>query len=527
MSKAHQNFKFILAIFSGILLFLCFPKPDMGLLAWIALVPMLIALEDVASRKEAFSLGLLTGLFFYTATLYWVIIAMHNYGGINYLLSLALLVLLVVYMSLYIGIFTIVIYDLKKRCPILYILAIPIGWTGLEYMRSWFFTGFPWVSLGYSQYKFLKIIQLADTIGVYGISFMIVLVNAILAYLIRTFLLGTHFNISKKERNSIIKGLISIIAIIGICYIYGYLRIKEYNMREVKEQLKVSVIQGNITQSLKWDSVFKSETVGIYEDLTKKSLQDDPEIIVWPETAVPFFFQEGGEYKDRIINLIKEANRPILFGTPRYDLNGKDYLPYNSALFLSPQGELINKYDKIHLVPFGEYIPFSNILTFLDSLVVQVGNFCSGKEYVLMNIKNSKLGAVICFEIIFPDLVRKFVKKGANLIVNLTNDAWYDRSSAPYQHFSMVVFRAVENKCSVVRCANTGISGFIDGVGNIVNSTPIFKMLYLTERLDIKKGKKTFYTMYGDIFGMLCFGLLVGYPLLRLSGFRKFLIEGR
>jgi apolipoprotein N-acyltransferase len=267
--------------------------------------------------------------------------------------------------------------------------------------------------------------------------------------------------------------------------------------------LKIGLVQGDIDQSIKWDEAFQLETLNIYEKLSLRVAEDKPDLVIWPETATPFFFQDAKEYQPLIRDIPKKTNAYLLFGSPSYKIEKNKVNHYNSAYLVSPSGELIGKYDKIHLVPFGEYVPMQDLLFFIGSLGEGIGDFKSGKEIFNFSLPQGKFGVLICFEIIFPDLCRRFVKKGANFLVTITNDAWFGRTSAPYQHFSMAVFRAVENRVFVARAANTGITGIIDPKGKILKEGGIFEPGTMNGTIRLSD-QKTFYTLYGDVFAWAC-----------------------
>jgi apolipoprotein N-acyltransferase len=254
--------------------------------------------------------------------------------------------------------------------------------------------------------------------------------------------------------------------------------------------------------------------------------EEKPDLIIWPETATPFFFQDAKKYQPLILDIPKKIHTFLLFGTPSYTIHQGKVNHHNSAYLVSPSGELIGKYDKIHLVPFGEYVPMQDLLFFIGSLGEGIGDFKPGKEIFNFALPQGKFGVLICFEIIFPDLCRKFVKRGANFLVTITNDAWFGRTSAPYQHFSMAAFRAVENRVFVARAANTGITGFIDPTGKILKEGRIFTEEAMSGTVRLSS-QKTFYTLYGDVFAWICSAcsilLLVKALFLRLqTGHRSY-----
>jgi apolipoprotein N-acyltransferase len=238
------------------------------------------------------------------------------------------------------------------------------------------------------------------------------------------------------------------------------------------------------------------------------AVKDKPDLIVWPETATPFYFIYNPDLTKIIQDLVSETKTNFLIGSPSFIRKANKIEYYNSAYLLGPEGTVTGKYDKTHLVPFGEYVPLKKWLPFIGKIVENVGDFCSGKKGSTVSLNGNNLGVLICYELIFPYLARAEVKNGAGLLVNITNDAWYGTTSAPYQHFSMAVFRAIENRRTLARAANTGISGFIDPVGRIIDSTNLFKDAAITTKVPILTGK-TFYTLYGDLFAFACMAIVI------------------
>jgi apolipoprotein N-acyltransferase len=442
-------------------------------------------------------LGFLTGIVSFLGILYWIIVAVHTYGNIPLILSGIILLLLVLYLSLFIGVFTFLIRYIQMRLKLQTILFAPLLWVSLEYLRSFFLTGFPWANLGYTQYLNLPFIQMADITGTYGLSFVILLVNATLFDVIRQW--------PKKAfpvREVVITGILLLAFLI-----YGYVKMGTIDRQMVDQpSLKVGLVQGNINQAIKWDESFQRETLRIYERLSLKVAEGKPDLIIWPETATPFFFQEAREYQPIILDIPARTNAFLLFGTPAFKIERGKINHYNSAFLASPSKELIGAYDKIHLVPFGEYVPLSDLLFSLGSLGEGIGNFKSGKRIYNFPLPQSKFGVLICFEIIFPDLCRRFVKEGADFLVTITNDAWFGKTSAPYQHFAIASFRAVENRVFIARAANTGITGFIDPNGRILKQGGIFTEEAMHGTIRLSK-EKTFYTLYGDVFAWVCSAL--------------------
>jgi apolipoprotein N-acyltransferase len=496
------------SVLSGILLILSFPNFDLEFLAWFALVPLFYSIEG-KGLYVSFKFGFLTGFVSFLGVFYWIIVAVNTYGKVPFILSALILLLLIIYLSLFIGAFTFLTRLIQVRSGMQTILFTPVLWAALEYLRSFLLTGFPWGYLGHTQYLNLPFIQMADITGVYGLSFVTLLVNATLYWVLHQW--------PKKTFPS--KEVSLTIFILLIFLIYGYVKVRHVDRETMQNPpLKVGLVQGNIDQSIKWDESFQLETLKIYRRLSMKVAEAKPDLIVWPETATPFFFQEAKEYQPIVLEIPEKTNAFLLFGTPFYKIeNGKvDY--YNSALLVSPSKELIGKYDKTHLVPFGEYIPLRTLLFFIESSIGEgIGNFRAGKGIANLPLPQGKFGVLICFEIIFPDLCRRFIKEGADFLVTITNDAWFGRTSAPYQHLAIATFRAIENRVFIARAANTGISAFIDPKGEIVKQGGIFTQEAMTGTIRLMKSK-TFYTLYGDVFAWFCSGLsmiLLGYALLQ------------
>jgi apolipoprotein N-acyltransferase len=494
----------LLSLLSGVLLILSFPNFDLEFLAWFAFVPLLYAIHGKTPLR-AFTLGFLTGLISYLGIIYWIIVAVHTYGNVPLLVSAVILLLLVGYLSLFTGTFGFLTRVVPLSSGIQTILFFPILWTALEYLRSFLLTGFPWANLGYSQYLNLPFIQMADMTGPYGPSFVILLVNTTLFWILLQWI----------NKTFPVREVVVTLFVLLSAMIYGYLKMGMIDQQMLRQpSLKVALIQGNIDQSVKWEESFQKETLKIYEKLSLKAAEQRPDLIIWPETATPFFFQQAREYQPMVLDIPNKTNAFLLFGSPSFKGERGKVNYYNSAYLASPAKEITGRYDKIHLVPYGEYVPLGEILS-LGSLGEGIGNFKSGKVIYNFSIPQGKFGVLICFEIIFPDLCRRFVKSGADFLVTITNDAWFGRTSAPYQHFTMTVFRAVENRVFIARAANTGITGFIDPRGRIIQKGEIFVEEAMNGTIRLSK-KKTIYTRYGDVFAWVCSGLsllLLGYAL--------------
>ncbi len=507
-----------LALVSGILLVLGFPPFDFYPLAWIALIPLFVSLME-KNAKASFYLGMLTGFVYFVGTVYWIFNSIYFYGNIPAVLSLLILIALCLYLGAYVGVFSVLLNFLSRHSRLPVLFTAPVLWVTLEFLRTYALTGFPWSVLGYSQYKFLTLIQISDITGIYGVSFLVAALNGAI-FDVMVYWPKRLSRMPLYGRWQITIGLIIFSLVVAVSLFYGMWRLKTV---EKGRNMRVSVIQGNFEQEKKWDVKFKRQIIDSYKRHTLKASLDYPELIVWPETSIPFVFGQDEALTAEIREFQKTLESYLLFGgvtvkdvsdnKPRSPaaflrkqeagVQGKNQIA-NSAILMSPDGEVLSVYDKIHLVPYGEYVPLRKILPFIKKLVVGVGDFMQGKEYTVTDIPGARISSPICYEIIFPGLVRKFADKGANLFVTITNDAWFGRTSAPYQHFSMAVFRAVENRVPVIRAANTGISGFIDAKGRIQKKSGIFVEAVLTDDVTLESFKKSFYSRYGDLFAFLC-----------------------
>lgn len=507
-----------MSIISGILLVLSFPHFDFYPLAWIALAILLFSPRG-KTLGESFVQGMICGFVYFMGTVYWVSHSMYVYGNVPAVMTFFALILLCLYLSLYVGVFSMLFNYVSGRSRLPALLTAPVLWVSLEFFRTYALTGFPWSLIGYSQYKFSTLIQIADITGIYGVSFIVVSFNGMMSDLI-LFISGKmrRITLAPVSLTSVILSVLLMAAIISGVVIYGTLKL---NMNEKDRKIKISVIQGNIPQDKKWDTRFQREVINTYERLTLEVSSQKRDIIVWPESAVPFVFGYNEELTEEVVQFQKGLDTYLLFGSViKKDNKQEKFKLANSSVLLSPKGNVVSVYDKIHLVPYGEYVPLKKLFPFIGKMVTAIGDFVSGKETVVMRADQAKFGNLICYEIIFPGLVRRFVDKGANLLINITNDAWFGRTSAPYQHFSMAVFRAVENRVAVARSANTGISGFIDSKGNIINKSDIFVEAALTEEVSLGE-EKSFYTRYGDVFAYACllsFALLIIFTFLHKKG---------
>jgi len=477
--------KLFLYVLSAVLLVLSFPRPNLFPLAWFACVPWFIALEG-RPKIEVFLFSCLTGIIFWLGIIYWLA---H--------VTLLGMVIFILYLALYFGIFGLAASFFICRFSLFGLCSVSALWVILEYVRSHLFTGFGWALLGYSQYLNLPVIQIADSTGVWGVSFLVMLVN------------GAIYLAARSPRPLSVKIKIYIPVFFCALFVlaYGYYRLSPKPSLLARIPIKVAVIQGNIPQELKWNKDAKDYILEKYLALSEAASKENPDLIIWPEAALPVIPEEETGYYNIVAGSVRQRGVPLLFGA----VTSRDKLYYNSALFLSSEGKLSGVYDKLHLVPFGEYIPLRNIFPFLETFA-PIGDIEKGKDYTIFTLPGVscfhpvEFSALICFEDLFPELSRGFVNRGADFLVNMTNDAWFKDTSAPYQHLQASVFRAVENHIFLVRSANTGISCFIRPDGQVISlvkdaaGKDVFIFGYDAEVIAAYPGPLTFYTRYGDIF---------------------------
>jgi apolipoprotein N-acyltransferase len=483
---------FLLCFLSGLLIALSFPDFNLEFFAWIGFVPVFFALKD-KSKSRSFLLSYFCGIVFWSVTVYWLI---H--------VTLLGTILLVLYLSVYFGLFGFLLSTINYRPSALGILLISSVWVLLEYCRSHFLTGFPWALLGYSQYLNLPIIQIADIAGVWLVSFLVMTINAAVYSAIAD---------SSKLPVRIIR-LFLVVLCLAIALFYGSFKLKQISKAKSRGALKVSVVQANIPQELKWQPQARDFIMKKYLEVSRKAAKEKPDLMIWPEASIPEVLGQDQLYYEIAAKFSKENAVFLLLGA----VTVRDGTYYNSALLISPDGQADKTYDKLHLVPFGEYIPLKNIFRFLET-VVPIGDIAAGKDYVVFDGPGLKgpihsiqprFGVLVCFEDVFPELAREFVKKGAGFLVNITNDGWYKKTSAAAQHFQASVFRAVENRVFLVRSANTGISGFVAPSGQIISTVEdalgenIFIEGFKTETIDPRFKFFSFYTRYGDFFILIC-----------------------
>jgi apolipoprotein N-acyltransferase len=336
------------------------------------------------------------------------------------------------------------------------------------------------------------LIQVADLTGVYGVSWLIVLVNGWLAYLL--LMRRLHWSLSL---------LVLCLVFVGV---YGWKRFQVVDaMQQQTDLWVVGLAQGNIDQFRKWDPAYQQETLRRYQQLSVLAAGSNPRpaLLVWPETAAPFFYDMENKLTPQLQEIVREMGIPLLFGSPGAALQEGVTRLYNKVYLIDTEGKTVGDYAKQHLVPFGEYVPLQKLLFFVHRLVEAAGDFAAGRDQLPIVLDGRRLGVLICYEAIFPELSRSAVRRGANVLVNVTNDAWFGTSSAPYQHLEMARWRAVENRVPLIRCANTGISTVFEPSGRSGQMLPLNETGYLTCAVHPVK-MTTVYAVWGDWFAWLC-----------------------
>ena len=509
LTGSNRHFReWILPVLSGLLLALSFPSHPgnplaflyHGAWAWTGLVPLFAALQG-CGFKEGFRRGWFTGFTFNLCGLYWVA---HTQGGGPAVVGGT--VLMAAYLGLFTAVFAALLSGLLQCWGRRALVLAPVLWSAQEYLLSLGELGFPWLLLGNTQAVFPSLIQYAAVTGVYGVSFWLALVN-VLVYLILAAPMGI------RRRTALLGGLA--LGIVGP-WVHGRASIPPSSAPG--PMMRVALVQPNLTREAKWGPGGLDRSFATLEDLSRQAASRDPDLIVWPETALPCYLRWRPGCKGRVERLVKDLGVPLLTGASDYETAGGE--PYNSAFFASPGHSDLQVYAKMHLVPFGERTPFRDSIPLLrdidwTALTGDLGpaEFAKGREHTLFTHSEATFAVLICFESVFPGLARQRVEAGAQLLVNITNDSWFGRTAGPYQHAQLAVLRAVENRTSIARCATSGISLFIDPFGRTYQATGIFEPAVRVGDVAVGGGL-TFYTRHGDLFARAM--LLVAFASLAI-----------
>ena len=498
---------FFLASLSGALLTLSFPRVGNAAVAWVALVPLLVAVCR-ATRWQTGWLGFLAGAIHFSGTIYWIPAVLVDFGGLPPLVAWMVHALLVSFLALFPALFSLAMGDLVSRFGVVGLALAPAVWVTTELGRIYLFTGFPWVLLGYSQVPFLAVAQAASVVGVLGVSALVVMGNATIAYMM--------VSETRLRRVSIVTIVVLAVGVLG----FGEWRLRRSELLEAGTRLRVAALQGNVVQEDKWDPGKSDAILSNYVRQTQTAAQAGADLIIWPEAATPFPLARDprGEI---IRELARQTQTHLLVGTT--DIETEDQTRfYNAAYMLGPTGETSGIYRKQHLVPFGEYVPLRRALFFVSPLVETVAGFTAGTESQALPLGERFVSTAICYEIIYPALVRDLVLAGTDLLTTMTNDAWYGRTAAPYQHFQQARMRAIEQGRYLVRAANTGISGVIDPYGRVLARSNLFEEAIVAEEVRLL----TAVTLYGRMGDAPAYAG-AAITLLALGSRRRWMYEKR
>jgi apolipoprotein N-acyltransferase len=422
--------------------------------------------------------------------LYWTPDVLRTFGGISPPLAVAAGSVLVAYLALYPAFVAAAVARASARLGPQGVLITPVVWVGAEMVRRWVLGGFPWVLLGSSQAGVTPIVQAASLAGVYGLSAVIAFVSAALA------LAATGRGRSRWIPSAIAALLVASLAA------WGAWRVQRGDLVTQGRPVRVALVQGNVRQDEKWDERRATDILARYLQMTRDGAGRGASLVVWPESSTPFMFERDPAGNHAITQLARELRVSMLFGSDQYE-PGTPPRYYNSAFLVGPDGRTAAVYRKMHLVPFGEYVPMKRLLFFVAPLVESVSDFSAGDDAVVMPLGPARLSTAICYEVVYPDLMAAFVRRGSELLTTITNDAWYGHSSAPYQHFWQASLRAVEQGRYLVRAANTGISGIVDPYGRVLAMTPIFEQTVVTGDVRFLDAQ-TVYARTGDAFAYGC-----------------------
>lgn len=493
-----------LILLSGLLSVAAFPPSPLGFLAYVALIPLIHAFvrDDF---HLSFEKGYLFGILLNFGVLYWLAVN----KGTQWYWALLSMISGVLFLALNYGMIGLAIGLIGRRIGRwVGVWSFPVVWVAIEFLRSFGTLGFTWNQLCYTQTKALQQIQFASIFGTTGISCWIVLLNVL-------FYWGFNF---RKKGKKFFRALTIVFLLIVIPQIHGALVMKRSTAREEARPVQVALVQPNVDPNAKWDRQAYRDVMQLLYDLSDSATISQRDLLVWPETATPTYLRSnrGGEL-DRIRRYITGKRIHLLTGVPDYEfLSRNEYRVYNATFLLRPGSRQvgIESYRKNRLVPFGEYIPLSQIIPELDNLNLGQGNFDAGQEMKTFRIplqttKDNAIdttlcfASVVCYESSFPHIVRQATRMGAELLVIVSNDAWFGFTSGPFLHMEIAKLRAIENRIPVVRAANTGISLITDAYGRSLAMAPFGKKEWLTATLD-QGHPHTLFVRWGNWMGILC-----------------------
>lgn len=483
---------FVLCLISGLLLALSFPPLKMGFLAYVGLVPFLWALRGKPPRDAAF-LGFLMGLAFHGAAFYWIFI-ITVLGGTITVLVYALHVAL---FALMFRAFVQLAPTSRLRSEAVGLWAAPLLWTAMEYLHSFGALGFPWATLGYTQSAYLPLIQHAEATSVFGVTCWVVAVNLVAYRLLEA--------LPHRKRAAALWGIAAAL-LFALPYAHGRWAMRKWDAAPASgTRLKIAVVQPNIGPREKWDN--RDLSLQVLPQLTRQAAEHRPDLVVWPETAMPYFLLEEPGLAKRVQLLADSLHVSILTGALGMRFEPREI--YNAAFLFVPRTREVQQYHKINLVPMSERVPFNHILPSLADLTMgRAGSFSPGRQRTIFHLPAGRFGTLICYESIFPDIARSFAAAGAQFLVIITNDAWFGPWSSASQHARMATFRAVEQRIPIARSANTGISTFVDPCGRMLGSLGLSVRGITTREVSLRQGR-TFFGTYGNVFAQACVGAVL------------------
>lgn len=514
--KSFSKKRLFLLLLTGFLSFLIYPTvfggvslPNLGFLAWGFLVPLILAMEGEGplSVRKIFFLTFLSAVLGHFGLLYWLVTAMKSFGGMNLFEALGTLTAQVLFFSVIFSLFFTLAVWVKQKSGLPYFLSLPVFMTLRDFVLHYFpFGGFPWGIPPYSQGEWLFLFQWVDYTGPLGLSFFIYLINGLLAGGILAWL-----KIKKLNRTFIIP-IFSIIVLFIFSMLASTLSLNHFEKNKTSTGfVKIALIQANVPQDIKWNRKLAQRILNRHIELTAKAASNGAELILWPETAYPNLILEKKIASTKFLNL-ESLKTPLLIGSNILHKEGKERKLFNGVVHIDTSASIRSIYKKMHLVPFGEYLPFKKYLRFMESLTQAVGYLSPGKEYVLFDLLNVKWAPLICIEDIFPRYARGFARRGADVLINFTNDAWYGDSSMQHQHVVYSQFRALENRLSLIRATNTGLTAVIDATGKVVQDYRPFTEGYLFHNLKIEKGV-SFYSRHGEKWIVVVFLLALAFSI--------------
>ncbi|NOZ75169.1 MAG: apolipoprotein N-acyltransferase [FCB group bacterium] len=470
----------VLAFLSGTLLGLAYPPTHLGFLAWFGFIPLFMVWER-DTPKQAMINSYLAGTWSHLISLYWI--------GLNSGASVAVVFASLVGAVLYLGLYWAILGRLasvwlKKNQATIWLW--PFLWVSMEWIRSFGPLGFPWANLALTQSDYLPLLQILDRTGTYGLSFILIIANL---------LFWQEWKFRKIRYGIMGVGLLLVLSLDGQIA----LGINE----EIPEESVITFAgaQPNLDPNAKWDPARRKENLALMDSLYLAALALDPDIVLWPETALPVYLRLSYRLRRSLEARVKETGIPLLSGTVDRQIRpGGERQYFNGSIFFAPDQE-IAMYYKTHLVPFAEYIPLSERFPVLKKMNFGQGNFTPGKEYTVFSWNGFNFSTVICYESTFPQVFSNFVRRGARGMVIQSNDGWLGNSSGPYQHFEWAKLRAIENRVPVVRCANTGISGWFDRSGKMLGKVDLGERAIFKARVHWTENIST-YAKLGDLFAL-------------------------